>query len=206
MGATLAGPCSHSLPTMPCPGCREAHGLKAPIYFSTGLTEKASILQYWHPGPTRIRKTFVQRNMFEFKHIKAFDRAFADSPGPMVWPWVQLWGSGGGQEFHQAQACLQGTACLCSGKMGGQKALRAEEHIFCPDCPPHARRSCLLPRGCCMLASHYRSSESGQGAEEHGEGLGPRAGSLGAGAALARGLLPLGGTGWACWCLRSDPG
>uniref|UniRef100_A0A4W5NTX7 Integrator complex subunit 11 n=1 Tax=Hucho hucho TaxID=62062 RepID=A0A4W5NTX7_9TELE len=32
----------------------------------------------------KIRKTFVQRNMFEFKHIKAFDRTYADNPGPMV--------------------------------------------------------------------------------------------------------------------------
>ena len=64
--------------------------LKAPIYFSTGLTEKAN--HYYKLFITwtnqKIRKTFVQRNMFEFKHIKAFDRAFADNPGPMVrlWP------------------------------------------------------------------------------------------------------------------------
>ena len=60
--------------------------LKAPIYFSTGLTEKAN--HYYKLFITwtnqKIRKTFVQRNMFEFKHIKAFDRAFADNPGPMV--------------------------------------------------------------------------------------------------------------------------
>lgn len=63
--------------------------LKAPIYFSTGLTEKAN--HYYKLFITwtnqKIRKTFVQRNMFEFKHIKAFDRAFADNPGPMVRPW-----------------------------------------------------------------------------------------------------------------------
>lgn len=60
--------------------------LKAPIYFSTGLTEKAN--HYYKLFITwtnqKIRKTFVQRNMFEFKHIKAFDRAYADNPGPMV--------------------------------------------------------------------------------------------------------------------------
>uniref|UniRef100_A0A8C8CUM6 Beta-Casp domain-containing protein n=1 Tax=Oncorhynchus tshawytscha TaxID=74940 RepID=A0A8C8CUM6_ONCTS len=33
------------------------------------------------PGP--IRKTFEQRNTFEFKHIKAFDRSYADNQGPM---------------------------------------------------------------------------------------------------------------------------
>ena len=60
--------------------------LKAPIYFSTGLTEKAN--HYYKLFITwtnqKIRKTFVQRNMFEFKHIKAFDRSFIDNPGPMV--------------------------------------------------------------------------------------------------------------------------
>lgn len=69
--------------------------LKAPIYFSTGLTEKAN--HYYKLFITwtnqKIRKTFVQRNMFEFKHIKAFDRAFADNPGPMVRPWPGVgWG------------------------------------------------------------------------------------------------------------------
>ncbi|XP_013008715.1 integrator complex subunit 11 isoform X3 [Cavia porcellus] len=64
----------------------ERMNLKVPIYFSTGLTEKAN--HYYKLFITwtnqKIRKTFVQRNMFEFKHIKAFDRAFADNPGPMV--------------------------------------------------------------------------------------------------------------------------
>lgn len=64
----------------------ERMNLKAPIYFSTGLTEKAN--HYYKLFITwtnqKIRKTFVQRNMFEFKHIKAFDRSFADNPGPMV--------------------------------------------------------------------------------------------------------------------------
>lgn len=32
----------------------------------------------------KIRKTFVQRNMFEFKHIRPFDKSYADTPGPMV--------------------------------------------------------------------------------------------------------------------------
>ncbi|XP_040120025.1 integrator complex subunit 11 isoform X4 [Oryx dammah] len=101
----------------------ERMDLKAPIYFSTGLTEKANhYYKLFIPWTNqKIRKTFVQRNMFEFKHIKAFDRAFADSPGPMVCSGA----AGGGREFHQAQARLQGAACLCSGKMGGQKALRA---------------------------------------------------------------------------------
>ncbi|XP_070540424.1 integrator complex subunit 11-like isoform X2 [Ptychodera flava] len=60
--------------------------LKAPIYFSTGLTEKAN--HYYKLFITwtnqKIRETFVQRNMFEFRHIKPFDRAYSDNPGPMV--------------------------------------------------------------------------------------------------------------------------
>ncbi|XP_011886494.1 PREDICTED: integrator complex subunit 11 isoform X3 [Cercocebus atys] len=64
----------------------ERMNLKVPIYFSTGLTEKANhYYKLFIPWTNqKIRKTFVQRNMFEFKHIKAFDRAFADNPGPMV--------------------------------------------------------------------------------------------------------------------------
>uniref|UniRef100_A0A673Z768 Integrator complex subunit 11 n=1 Tax=Salmo trutta TaxID=8032 RepID=A0A673Z768_SALTR len=57
-----------------------------PIYFSTGLTEKANHLYKLFITWTnqKIRKTFVQRNMFEFKHIKAFDHSYTDNPGPMV--------------------------------------------------------------------------------------------------------------------------
>jgi integrator complex subunit 11 len=32
----------------------------------------------------KIKNTFVERNMFEFKHIKPFDRSYADNPGAMV--------------------------------------------------------------------------------------------------------------------------
>ena len=32
----------------------------------------------------KIRKTFVQRNMFDFKHIRPFDKTYAEVPGPMV--------------------------------------------------------------------------------------------------------------------------
>ncbi|KAL5020611.1 hypothetical protein ScPMuIL_002304 [Solemya velum] len=60
--------------------------LKVPIYFSLGLTEKAN--HYYKLFVTwtsqKIKETFVQRNMFEFKHIKAFDRAYIENPGPMV--------------------------------------------------------------------------------------------------------------------------
>jgi integrator complex subunit 11 len=32
----------------------------------------------------KICKTFVQRNMFDFKRIKMFDKSYADEPGAMV--------------------------------------------------------------------------------------------------------------------------
>jgi len=64
----------------------ERMNLKAPIYFALGLTEKAN--HYYKMFITwtnqKIRKTFVQRNMFEFKHIRPFDKSYADAPGPMV--------------------------------------------------------------------------------------------------------------------------
>ncbi|XP_062576833.1 integrator complex subunit 11-like [Saccostrea cucullata] len=64
----------------------ERMNIKVPIYFSLGLTEKAN--HYYKMFITwtsqKIKKTFVQRNMFEFKHIKPFDRAYIDNPGPMV--------------------------------------------------------------------------------------------------------------------------
>lgn len=85
---------------------RERMNLKAPIYFSTGLTEKAN--HYYKLFITwtnqKIRKTFVQRNMFEFKHIKAFDRSYADNPGPMVAPPPQF------IQTHQRQTL----SSLCS--------------------------------------------------------------------------------------------
>ncbi|GAB6022933.1 Integrator complex subunit 11 [Chamberlinius hualienensis] len=64
----------------------ERMNLKVPIYFAAGLTEKAN--NYYKMFITwtnqKIKKTFVQRNMFDFKHIKAFDKAYIDNPGAMV--------------------------------------------------------------------------------------------------------------------------
>lgn len=64
----------------------ERMNLKVPIYFAVGLTEKAT--NYYKMFITwtnqKIRKTFVQRNMFDFKHIKPFDRTYIDNPGAMV--------------------------------------------------------------------------------------------------------------------------
>ncbi|KAI8994350.1 beta-lactamase-like protein [Gaertneriomyces semiglobifer] len=58
---------------------------KVPIYFSAGLTERAN---------EKNQKTFVDRNMFDFRHIKPFDMKLADEPGPCVLfasPGVQKW-------------------------------------------------------------------------------------------------------------------
>ncbi|KAJ1984605.1 Integrator complex subunit 11 [Dimargaris cristalligena] len=61
-------------------------GLKVPVYFSAGLTEKANNYYRLFINWTnqKIKDTYIHRNMFDFKHIKPWDRSFADQPGPMV--------------------------------------------------------------------------------------------------------------------------
>ncbi|SAM09165.1 hypothetical protein [Absidia glauca] len=60
--------------------------LKVPVYFSTGLTERA--IEYYklfiNWTNQKIKSTFVQRNMFDFKHIQPWNRKYMDMPGPMV--------------------------------------------------------------------------------------------------------------------------
>jgi integrator complex subunit 11 len=60
--------------------------LKVPIYFSQGLAEKATKYYRLFINWTneKIKRTFVQRNMFDFKHISPFDMQLAEAPGPMV--------------------------------------------------------------------------------------------------------------------------
>lgn len=105
--------------------------LKAPIYFSTGLTEKAN--HYYKLFITwtnqKIRKTFVQRNMFEFKHIKAFDRSYADNPGPM--------------------------ASTGRNVLKGEKVIALTFTMLC------ISRWCLPHLACCTPASRCRSSRNG---------------------------------------------
>lgn len=64
----------------------EHMNMKVPIFFAAGLTEKAT--NYYKMFITwtneKIKETFVDRNMFDFKHIKPFDRSYIDNPGPMV--------------------------------------------------------------------------------------------------------------------------
>ena len=56
------------------------------LYCSAGMTEKANNYYKMFISWTneKIRKTFVERNMFDFRHIKSFDRSYIDNPGPMV--------------------------------------------------------------------------------------------------------------------------
>lgn len=60
--------------------------LKVPIYFTVGLAETAN--KYYRMFITwtnqKIRRTFVHRNMFDFKHVKPFDKSYMDNPGPLV--------------------------------------------------------------------------------------------------------------------------
>ncbi|VDK73433.1 unnamed protein product [Litomosoides sigmodontis] len=64
----------------------ERMNLKYPIFFSQGLAEKAN--QYYRLFISwtneKIKRTFVERNMFDFKHIRPFEQSYIDSPGPMV--------------------------------------------------------------------------------------------------------------------------
>ncbi|CEP12784.1 hypothetical protein [Parasitella parasitica] len=61
-------------------------GLDVPIYFSTGLTERATEFYKLFINWTnqKIKSTFAQRNAFDFKHIKAWRKDYLDNKGPMV--------------------------------------------------------------------------------------------------------------------------
>lgn len=64
----------------------ERMALTVPIYFSQGLAERAN--QYYRLFISwtneNIKKTFVERNMFEFKHIRPMEKGCEDQPGPQV--------------------------------------------------------------------------------------------------------------------------
>ncbi|ORX94047.1 hypothetical protein K493DRAFT_315677 [Basidiobolus meristosporus CBS 931.73] len=64
----------------------ERMGLNVPVYFSAGLTERANEYYKLFINWTnqKIKSTFTQRNMFDFKHIKPWERSYMDQPGPMV--------------------------------------------------------------------------------------------------------------------------
>jgi integrator complex subunit 11 len=64
----------------------ERMNLDVPMYFSAGLTEKANYFYQLFIGWTneKIKRSFARRNMFDYEHIKPFDRSLIDSPQPMV--------------------------------------------------------------------------------------------------------------------------
>ena len=64
----------------------ERHGLQIPVYFSAGMAEAANAYYRSHIGWTNERgvEQLPVRNMFDFHHVKQFERHFADAPGPMV--------------------------------------------------------------------------------------------------------------------------
>ncbi|KAI9499901.1 beta-lactamase-like protein [Coemansia spiralis] len=64
----------------------ERMGLTVPVYFSAGLTEKANRYYKLFINWTnqKVKESFVDRNPFDFKYIKPWNRDYIDLPGPMV--------------------------------------------------------------------------------------------------------------------------
>ncbi|KAH7298256.1 hypothetical protein KP509_25G033800 [Ceratopteris richardii] len=64
----------------------ERMNLKAPIYFSAGLTMQANVyyklLIAW--TNQKVKDTCITRNTFDFKHVSVFDRSQLNAPGPCV--------------------------------------------------------------------------------------------------------------------------
>lgn len=57
-----------------------------PVYFTAGLAARANdyYRQFVNWTNQKIKSAFVERNMFDFQHIKPFEAGFANNPGPMV--------------------------------------------------------------------------------------------------------------------------
>ncbi|CAG8481002.1 7600_t:CDS:2 [Paraglomus occultum] len=64
----------------------ERNNLTVPVYFSAGMTERANEYYKLFINWTneKIKSTFVHRNMFDFKHIQAWNRAYLDKEGAAV--------------------------------------------------------------------------------------------------------------------------
>ncbi|CAF1646041.1 unnamed protein product [Rotaria magnacalcarata] len=64
----------------------ERMNLNVPIYFASGLSEKVntyySLFVSW--TNEKIQSTFHQKNIFDFKHIKPWDRSYVEQPGAMI--------------------------------------------------------------------------------------------------------------------------
>ncbi|KAG5860300.1 putative RNA-processing beta-lactamase-fold exonuclease [Encephalitozoon hellem] len=67
-------------------GYWERTGLEVPVYFSSGLTEKANEIYKKFISYTNetVKKKIFERNVFEYKHIKPFQKYYLDNEGPMV--------------------------------------------------------------------------------------------------------------------------
>jgi integrator complex subunit 11 len=66
-------------------GYWERMGLDVPVYFSAGLTARANEYYKLFINWTneKIKNNFVERNPFDFKHIKAFDSSYASEQRAM---------------------------------------------------------------------------------------------------------------------------
>eukprot|EP00250_Pteridium_aquilinum_P033153 c5259_g1_i1 orf=104-2215(+) len=64
----------------------ERMNLKAPIYFSAGLTIQANVYYKLFIAWTsqKVKDTCVTRNTFDFKHVSVFNRSQTNAPGPCV--------------------------------------------------------------------------------------------------------------------------
>lgn len=57
-----------------------------PLYFSAGLTERANDYYKLFISWTneKVKKTYTDHNMFDFRMIKPWKQEYAEEPGPMV--------------------------------------------------------------------------------------------------------------------------
>ncbi len=116
--------------------------LKVPVFFAAGLTEKAN--NYYKMFITwtnqKIKKTFVHRNMFDFRHIKPFEKSYVNNPGPMVVlasPGMlhggmslhifKKWASGENNMLIMPGYCVQGT--VGSRVLQGVKRLEFDKQV-----------------------------------------------------------------------------
>ncbi len=60
--------------------------LNVPVYFTAGMAARANEYYRLFVNWTnqKIKDTFVDRNMFDFRHIRAWDPSYATQPGPAV--------------------------------------------------------------------------------------------------------------------------
>lgn len=64
----------------------DRNGLDTPVYFSGGLTEKANEIYKKFISYTNetVKKKIFERNVFEYKHIRPFQKHLLDVDGPVV--------------------------------------------------------------------------------------------------------------------------